>query len=113
MKAKDQAYYQKIVMSGQWKKVSKALTEGGQQEKEWVLETLGVAAARSDEGYNQLVSALQGATDKPTQLAAIKAMGVSGRSAAISQLEYMSAHTEDAEIQEALLQARHNIRSAK
>lgn len=110
MKAKDQAYYQKLVFAGQWKKVSKVLAEGGQQEKAWVLETLGQAAARSDECYNQLVAAFQGAVDKPTKLAAIAALGNCGRSAALSQMEYASTHTQDPEILEAIAAARHNLK---
>lgn len=110
MKTKDQAFYQKLVMGGQWKKVSKVMSSGSQQEKEWILETLGVAAARSDEHYNQLVGILQEAQDKPVKLAAIRAMGNCARSSAVSQLEFLGGHTEDAEIQEALTEARHTLR---
>lgn len=111
MKAKDQAYYQKLVFAGQWKKVSKVLAEGGQQEKDWIMETLGQAASRSDDCYNHLVEIFQNAADKPTKLAAIAALGSCGRSAAVSQMEYASAHTEDPEILEALTAARHTLKT--
>lgn len=112
MKAKDQTYYQKLVVGGQWKKVAKVMSGGSQQEKNWVLETLGTVAARSDEHYNQLVDIFQNASDKPTQLAAIQAMGHCARSGAASQLEFLGNRTEDAEIQEALTAARHTLRAA-
>lgn len=111
MKAKDQAYYQKLVFAGQWKKVTKVMTEGGQQEKDWVLEALGQAAVRSDECYNQLVVAFQGAADKPTKLSAIKALGSCSRSAALSQMEYAASQTQDPELLEAIAAARHSLKS--
>jgi uncharacterized protein YcnI len=110
MREKNQEYYQKLVLSGQWKKVSKAMAQGSEQEKVWMLDTMGKKGASSDECYNQLVQALQGAQDKPTKLAAIAAMGQTKRSAATSQLEYMAAHTEDAEILSAITAARHALR---
>ncbi len=110
MKAKE--FYQKLVIGGRWKKVHKFLTTGEQQEREWLLETMGMAATQSDESYNQLVEAFQHAEDKPTKLAAIAALGTCGRSAATSQLEYAANHTEDPEILEALTKARHNLKAS-
>ena len=111
MKAKDQTHYQKLVIGGQWKKVMKVMSSGTQQEKDWVLETLGAAAARSDDHYNHLVEILQSTTDKATQISAIKAMGYTARTGAASQLEFLAGHTEDQEILDALTEARHTLKT--
>lgn len=112
MKTKDQTYYQKLVIGGQWKKVAKVISGGSQQEKDWILETLGTAAARSDDYYNHLVEILQNAPDQATKVSAVKAMGNTARSGAMSQLEFVANHTEDAEVQEALAAARHALKAA-
>ncbi len=112
MKTKDQAYYQKLVIGGQWKKVAKVLSGGSQQERDWVFEALGHAAARSDEHYNQLMGFFQEAADKPTKLSAIRALGSCARSSALSQLELLGNRTDDPEIQDALTEARHTLRAS-
>ena len=111
MKEKDQKYYHKLVFTGNWKKVDKAMAECGLKEKEWMLEALGVAASKKDEAYNKLVMILQSTTDKGTQLAAVAAMGSSGRSAASSQLEFVAARTEDPQVLEAVREARHHLKT--
>lgn len=112
MKAKDQVYYQKLVIGGQWRKVAKVMSGGSQQEKDWILEALGQAAARSDEHYNQLMGIFHEATDKPTKLSAIRALGYCARSGAVSQLELLGNHTDDPEIQDALTEARRMLRTS-
>ena len=112
MKAKDQTYYQKLVIGGQWKKVAKVIAGGTQQERDWILDALGMAAARSDEHYNQLMGIFHEAADKPTKLSAIRALGSCARSGALSQLELLGNSTEDPEIQAALTEARHNLRAS-
>lgn len=111
MKTYDETHCQKLVLSGQWKKVNKLLLNGTQQEKAWTLDALGRAAIGNDECYNHLVESFLGAKDKETKIAAIQALGKCGRSAALSQLEYASAHTDDPELLDALKEARHQLRN--
>ena len=112
MRAKDQTYYQKLVIGGQWKKVAKVIAGGSEQERIWVLEAMGMAAARSDEHYNQLMGVFHDAADKPTKLLAIRALGSCARSGALSQLELLENRTDDREIQEALTEARHKLKAS-
>lgn len=111
MKAKGQEYYQKLVIGGQWKKVYKVLEGDDEQAKDWIIDTMGRAAVRNDECYNQLVDGFQKVTDKHAKLKIIEALGNTERSPAISQVEYMALHTEDPELQEALTKARHNLKA--
>ncbi len=111
-KEKTQEQCEKMVKAGQWKKIEKTMETGDQQDREWILDTMGKAAVESDVYYNHLVDLFQAAKDKPTQIAAIKAMGASGRDAALSQMEYMEAQSQDPDIVEALAAARHAIKTA-
>lgn len=108
---KDQKYYNKIVSSGNIKKVTKILQTGDPQEKDMVFKALGAGAKINDSIYNQLVVIFHASTQKEDQLMAIDAMGMSGRSAAISQLERVLEQEKDPQIVEAIRCAIRTLRN--
>ncbi len=112
MKEKSREQCEKMVTSGQFKKIEKLMETGDQQDREWILEDLGKAAVESDAHYNYLVDLFQEARDKETIIAAAKAMGATGRDAALTQLELVKEHAKDPEIVDALNDARHAIKAA-
>lgn len=111
MKRKD--YYAKLVFSRQNKKVTKLLSYGEMQEKLWLIEAMGTGGQTIDEIYNILVEALQSASEKQVTLAAIEAMGKTGRSSAVTHLEYQYSHSVDPDIKEAALAAIHVIKGGR
>lgn len=67
---KDREFYAKLVFGGRWKKVDKFLASGE-------------------------LEAVQKVTEQPVHLAGIRALGHCGRSAAVSQLNYIIEHNTD------------------
>lgn len=107
---KSQEHCKKIVNSGNEKKYMSLVANGAEQEKIWIIEAMGEAAGKSDPTFNNLVSILQSAKEKPVQLAAIHAMGETGRSTGVSHLNYLYQRSQDAEIKDACLQAMHQLK---
>ena len=107
---KDREFYAKLVFGGRWKKVDKFLAYGELEEKTTIMEAFGAAAKSNDECYNHLVEAVQKATEQPVLLAGIRALGHCGRSAAVSQLNYIIEHNTDETVVAAAREAIHATR---
>lgn len=107
---KDREFYAKLVFGGRWKKVDKFLASGELEEKTTIMEAFGAAAKSNDECYNHLVEAVQKATEQPVLLAGIRALGHCGRSAAVSQLNYIIEHNTDENVVAAAREAIHTTR---
>jgi len=107
---KDREFYAKLVFGARWKKVEKILATGELEEKTTIMEAFGASARSNDESYNHLVEAVQKATEQPVILAGIQALGHCGRSAAVSQLNYLVEHSEDETVCAAAREAIHSAR---
>ena len=107
---KDREFYTKLVFGARWKKVEKFLASGELEEKTTIMEAFGAAAKSNDECYNHLVEAVQKATEQPVLLAGIRALGHCGRSAAVSQLNYIIEHNQDETVVAAAREAIHATR---
>ena len=109
---KEAKYYEKIGASGNSRKIMKILKTGEYEEKRLTLLAMGRAASGSDAVYNQLVQILQAADQKEDILLAVEAISLSGKSTAISQLEFMIERNSDPEVDEAMRKAIRTIRNS-
>ena len=91
-------HYAKLVFGLRWKKVDKLMEKGEQGEKLLLVQAMAAFGKTSDEGYNHLVEHMQKATDKTVKIEAIKGLASTGRSAALTQLNFIVDHNEDAEL---------------